>query len=426
MAKSFFQLNAQEIATINERAKGTIRTQIETWGIKQIGEALGIRVIPEDDVATPALFSHKKVRYTADNNKTNRPLSMPNMRNLLSLMLRGMWACNGEVLIIDDTGMLASAQHRLVAAYIACLENPTLQFTFVVVRGVPAEFVDSIDTGKSRDNKDASARHEDILPIASLSNLQGFGYGKKAGDVRKTLLTELNSVCRLVQLRGTGKDVKASSTGYKQTEYFAQLERMGKDVETLVSLVYAYDTAENGSKGALAKYIGRNHVGAALVLYSNQSNPPKVVLEGENKKHYTLPDSIAIDLEFARDFLYCASQRNGFMAKLYNYLEENTSAKQKFEAPYKMGALVKAIQWFAEHRTTRQLPPEIHPETGEVIADGKTVPDCPQLAGHGIPKAPGVNSATGKPNPFNWPAFGGLDVGYSAKSELTVEDMLAN
>ena len=423
MAKSFFQLSASEIATLNEKARANITSEVCLWGVNEIREALGITVLPEDDTTTPALFTHQKVRYIATRNKTNRPMSLPNMKNLFKLMLERRWAFNGEVFIFDDENNVASAQHRLVAAFLVCLTDPSFLLPCIVIRGVPKEFVDSIDTGKSRDNKDASARHEDIIPLDSLKSLAGFGYGKKAADVRKTLLTELNGVCRLVNLRGQGKDVKASNSGgYKQTEFFAMLERMPL-VEKLVERTYAYDTAESGSKGALAKYLGRTYVAAALVLYSNQSNPSQKIVDGKTVS-YTLPTSISIDMDFAEKFLHCASQRNGFMSPLYDYIENNSSSKTKIEAPYKMGAVVNAIQWFAQHNATMTIPEATNPETGEIIEPAKEVPTCPKLVKHGIPAAPRTNPETGKPNPFNWPAFGGLDVGYSKETTIDTADLV--
>lgn len=83
-------------------------------------------------------------------------------RNLVAQYTRdmqaGKWRINGETISISESGQLLDGQHRLVA----CIRSG-VSFPALVIRGVPDETFDTINTGGPR-------RGSDILAIAGETN----------------------------------------------------------------------------------------------------------------------------------------------------------------------------------------------------------------------------------------------------------------
>lgn len=446
MSKSFFQLSKDEVQNANSRYLQWLDAHPDAIGVEllsgfQLGELLGIRQMTDEDTkngVTPWV-TYRGKQYVAEKNKSNRPASVPNMRNLMKFFRSGRWALNGETLIFDENGHCCSAQHRAGAAFFHALENnDQTQYPFIVVRGVPTELIDSIDTGKSRDNKDILARHTDIFREAALRTIGGFKVtGSAVNTMRKTLAKEANTVCRYLWLRTDAKDIKASSTGYKQEEIFDVMSRFepsptidnrpdgeafGLILEDLLQLVYNQDVGASGKSGTLNKFLGRADVAAALVLWSNQQTTPERTDDKDSGRRFALPDSFEVDLDFAQAFCSCASKADGFMKPLYDHITANYgTGKAKLDTQYYFAALVNAVKYFAENYKTEELVGK--DENGNETKS--TVYNCAPLPGHGIPKAPptGRSRAEQKKNPWKWPHFGGIDVGYVAPDPRKKDDI---
>jgi len=378
----------------------------------------------EEKGIIPAKFSHSGVSYVCTNNATNRPLAIPNMKHLLQFFLGNRWALNGEVLILDEVGQAASMQHRAIAAYIASLmSDPSRTFMFIIVRGVPVELIDSIDSGKPRTAKDASIRHTDILPLEELVDLSGNAYGKTSAKVRETILGEVQSALRLLWLRAQSKDVNASSTGFKQDQYFDMLDRV-PEVLQLALLVYQYDTI-SGKAGVLNKHFGRAMVCAALILASNTENPAGKV-PTKSGYQFSMPEVLNIDMEFARAFLSAAQNATGFVAPYYAKAS-TYSSKTPLVKQYKMGALVSAVKHFEQNQTAKTVStPILDDEKNPTGRNTELVLyDASPLPGHGIPTAPRATSE-GKAGIWKWAHFGGLDIGYTVKEKIIDTDDLTS
>lgn len=80
-----------------------------------------------------------------ENNPNNRTISKTKTAEYASLMSAGMWALNGQAIIIDETGSLIDGQHRLHACIIS-----GVPFQSLVVRGIPATAKITIDRGRGR------------------------------------------------------------------------------------------------------------------------------------------------------------------------------------------------------------------------------------------------------------------------------------
>lgn len=93
-----------------------------------------------------------------DGNVANRPLSMVRVDNLAAAMLRGEWKFNGDAIRIAASGRLLDGQHRLNA-----IVKSGVEIECILVRGLPDDTFDTIDTGRPR-------KASDILSIAGLKN----------------------------------------------------------------------------------------------------------------------------------------------------------------------------------------------------------------------------------------------------------------
>jgi hypothetical protein len=76
---------------------------------------------------------------------SNRTLNEKSLRKLTSEIDGGLWRLNGEAIIIDAAGALRDGQHRCEAVV---RTGKTIQS--VVARGVDANFISTIDSGRSR------------------------------------------------------------------------------------------------------------------------------------------------------------------------------------------------------------------------------------------------------------------------------------
>lgn len=82
--------------------------------------------------------------WTARNDR-NRPLRHNKIGQFARDMKAGNWSLNGETVKIDANGDLIDGQHRLYA----CIQAD-VPFETVVIRGLPPEAQDTVDTGVAR------------------------------------------------------------------------------------------------------------------------------------------------------------------------------------------------------------------------------------------------------------------------------------
>lgn len=120
----------------------------------------------------------KKIRCV--NNSTNRPFKAHNAAKIKHQILKGFWKLNLESMIIGETGMCLSAQHRLIGLILACQEwekepekypfwktAPTLACLIAFGCSEVDDVVNTIDTGEPRSIADViyrSGYFEDVSP----------------------------------------------------------------------------------------------------------------------------------------------------------------------------------------------------------------------------------------------------------------------
>ena len=105
-------------------------------------------------------------------NRHNRHMRPPRVIQLADVMRRGEWVLNGETIKIATDGTLLDGQHRLQAVVDSGVTIETY-----VMRGMPPEVQDTVDTGRRRRLADVLAieGHTDSHALgASLSMLHRF------------------------------------------------------------------------------------------------------------------------------------------------------------------------------------------------------------------------------------------------------------
>lgn len=83
-------------------------------------------------------------------NPNNRNIRQPVVTSYARDILAGNWMLNGETIKFDTAGRLIDGQHRLSAVIVA---DTTVGM--VVIRGVDADVMDTVDVGAKRTYADA-------------------------------------------------------------------------------------------------------------------------------------------------------------------------------------------------------------------------------------------------------------------------------
>lgn len=78
-------------------------------------------------------------------NTNNRNISRVQLDLFTRTMEQGGWRMNGEAIKFSDTGRLLDGQHRLMAC-----QRSGVPFTTLVIRGLPEETQQTMDSGKTR------------------------------------------------------------------------------------------------------------------------------------------------------------------------------------------------------------------------------------------------------------------------------------
>lgn len=462
MLRTAFQLSADEIQAANQESVSGIQNAVEPagvvcragwvvlWGNTEIVDYMGLEELSKDD-PRPHLFKWKVAsgkdgfrRWAAKNNGTNRALNDTNWQSLLEFMVHQRWGLTGEPLLRTADHKVLSAQHRLTAAFVATLLNPALKFYFIVIDGIAECLGDFIDTGKSRDLKDTSSRHQDaFLPADTLRTLNDSPYLASVNDARKGIISDIKSAVSLVWLRGRGSDINGSTTDYKsdKSQYFDMLSRFpeltftdaqGQEVESTTleraaMRIYAWDREQGG---IIQKYFGRAKLLAAIILASNVDNGADIRIETidkREKKLVTYPDSLEIDFDLLEGFCSVAKDKLGPFSPHYDDKTRKSIEQVTKWGVLKFGALVNIIKHFSDTRSTYSIPAK-HNEAGDVIVPEMTGVTCAPLPSNMIPKLPAkrADPKTGvlKMPAFNYPHFSGLDVGLVDKDELKTNQVL--
>lgn len=414
----------QQTVTLSDGSTHTIGKQQPTtyWRLGKAGlEALfGFRVAKQGEIArffTKA--GNERLGYVADWNHSNRPHIKSNHELLSKAIHGGKYVTTPEVWIFLDDGQCGSAQHRGWAHYEKCLNDASHHVVANVSMGFSALLADVLDRAAKRTNKDIIVRNnliDDELFMRDGISKDGTAIREPivpdVSSVIATLSREMNSVAKIVELRATGRDIKASGA-FDAAKMGSMLDRM-PGLPTLMRDVYVLGKDATGKDTVGVTMFGRSNIVAALILASNLDNPAEILLTEKGKRDYVLPDEIHLpDDDLVEGFLEVLG-RSDAQSEFAEVFAKWKGASNK-HPQRKFGVLVGLVEQFLASRQQDEVPAPIDQTTGQPLpgSEGSTRWVCtPVSFGKIDPGAPKGRIPGTTPEVYRWSAFGGLDTGY--------------
>lgn len=244
------------------------RAEVETITFEDAKEKLGWEVEQDGDEWDEdyLLLDTAGHKVRCSNNWNNRPFSLALCQTYKQEFLRKRWRLNGENLIIGQTGVCLSAQHRLIGFVLACEEyeadpeayaefwDSLPEYTTFVAYGISEddETVNTIDVGKRRSFSDVAARSD---LFASLSPRD-----------RKAAARMLEHAVKLLWFRtGAKADAYAPVRTHAESWEFVQKH---KHLITAVKHVLS----ENENR-AVERFLSPGYASALLYLMGTSATP---------------------------------------------------------------------------------------------------------------------------------------------------------
>ncbi len=129
-----------------------------------------------------------EARRILDRNDRNRNVRTATVGTYATDMAEGRWRLTGEAIKFAASGRLLDGRHRLLSVEIAEVTLP-----FLVVRGLPEEVMDVLDSGMRRTAADAMGLRgeSNATTLASVAKMVAQGYMKmmSTSKTRKTMAT---------------------------------------------------------------------------------------------------------------------------------------------------------------------------------------------------------------------------------------------
>jgi len=158
--------------------------------------------------ATIETITTAKARKILRANSHNRNLRRMQVDNFAAMLKNGEWVLNGESIKLGVDGTLLDGQHRLEAVLAANTSMRT-----VVVRQLPVEAQDTVDTGRKRRLADLLAieGHKDAHGLAAAINmLHPYRTGKRMDSSRTGAPTPKQALQLLKEAPGLPDSVRVA------------------------------------------------------------------------------------------------------------------------------------------------------------------------------------------------------------------------
>lgn len=209
------------------------------------------------------------IRYRTIHQRDNRPLDVDKSKGLSVTFAAGKWAGNGETFIFDSLANGASCQHRTVAIKFAeVIDNLTDDVPLIVVVGIPALMVNTIDTGRSRAPADILYRDRTVLPESTLTRPDGQELTpNEAKEVRNKVTKDLSSVATLLNYRLHGKNVNASFGKVDSSSKNGTIMRIIRSFDGLEQLCVDVWNSDNAAGGKIGRLLPRQMLVGAIALH---------------------------------------------------------------------------------------------------------------------------------------------------------------
>lgn len=230
-------------------------------------ELLGWEEIAKGECAIVDYFKNKIV---FNNNITNRPIYMGNVKQLTQEILRNRWQLNGEPIIVGKTGLILNGQHTLIALILAWqtltkesekweIEPDDLSIDKTLVFGIEENdtIINTMDTCKPRSLADVIYRSTYFADTTQKD--------------RKALSKATDHAIRLLWYRtGAGSDAFSPRRTHSESIVFLE-NHMG--LLKAVKHIYEEDC---GIDGRISKFLSVGYVSAILYMMgTSNSEQPK-------------------------------------------------------------------------------------------------------------------------------------------------------
>jgi hypothetical protein len=235
-----------------------------------------MRLVEVDPTQSPSLIKLGEKHYRSESNATNRLLVAARLGNetkpgYVFDMLRGIWVV-ADALIIDALAMVASAQHRITAALIAKTINPSIVLPLVpLTLGLPPQFVDFIDRGKTRTPQDREYRDtESFSPELLAESMPELPTGNALPKLRNKLNGVKVTVLNNLYARMNGNNYHPSKPQQPSEGRRIKLESLfdPKVVQSVIVKVYVASMGQDGKPLPWSKVFNPSMVACGLLLRS--------------------------------------------------------------------------------------------------------------------------------------------------------------
>jgi hypothetical protein len=358
------ELTASEVKTLN---LGFVANSYACWipATRENLEALaGLKICGEGE---HPLFTVGGVGYRMQKNTKNRPLGLSRVSPVTksipvptysNSMARGLWGAGAGILMFRDDSEVASAQHTITGAIVALDAGNSLEgLFFLCIFGLPPQFSDWMDKGRSRTKIQDSFGDSNLFPKELISEfqLELTPDGKDSERERIAFLKLHSKIAESVILRTKGSDISPTGgkLGWESESRF--MDRFFDGRETLQKLtvkLWESGKSQGGKQDRTwLKLFNPAIVGTALILASNDEETLQKVLsdevvrkEGETPEEYaerriqTLAvlrgeDSlIRLDWDFVDtvlNLLESSTDNSGELSPVFSNLFEKVSSDKK-------------------------------------------------------------------------------------------------
>jgi len=215
------ELTAEQVAILNAGIVGNTFAALVPATADNIRTLLGLREAKSDELPD---WTIGEKGYIFERNRKNRPKTLSRIMPATKLgtysnqMVRGLWGSLAGVLLYTDEASIASAQHTLCGGLVKTHLDPENKSNlhFLIVVGLPPQFADWSDKGRSRNVVQDSFRDERLFEESVFVGVQPVRTAPKERTKERTGLLALSKkIAECCLNRFEGKDIP--ETGGKRT-----------------------------------------------------------------------------------------------------------------------------------------------------------------------------------------------------------------
>lgn len=235
--------------------------------------------------------------YRMQKNTKNRPLSLSRVSPVTkqfptptysNMMSRGLWGAGAGILMFRDDTEIASAQHTLTGAIVALDSGNSLEgLYFLCIFGLPPQFTDWMDKGRSRTKIQDSFGDSSLFPMNLVSEFQPelTPEGKDREKERLAFLKIHSKIAESVILRTRGSDISPTGgkLGWESESAFMNRFEGGRDTlqKLTVKLWETGKTQDGKQSRTWLSLFNPAIVGTGLILASNDEDTLQNYLTSE-------------------------------------------------------------------------------------------------------------------------------------------------